>query len=321
MIVTLARNCLKRKLLLQKSKRIQTFFQICKKFSICKTDIGPLLNCSTNSLINDKSEMCCLLVDQFTGVFTTPDPNHIVTDPVSFFAHEHITDINQKMFLTDIELNEDIIIEAIHELFPNSAAGPDCVPSSLLTNCATELAPVLLLIFSHSLTHGVIPDSWKRAAVIPIYKSGDNTVPSNYRPISVICKVLERIIRKQICSFLDQNGCFNSTQHGFRSGRSCLSALLDVFDNIMHMLDNNPSVDMVYLDFSKAFDKVYQTTQPTSGGAVTVVSSCCANCVEPPRPRQWVPDLPFLGHADPLDGWRCCSQKRVMSRPIQVRQL
>ena len=70
--------------------------------------------------------------------------------------------------------------------------------------------------------------------------------------------------------------------------------------------------------------KRLQTTQPTSGGAVTVVSSCCANCVEPPRPQQWGPDLPFFGHAghaDPLDGWRCCSQKRVMSRPIQVRQL
>ena len=66
-----------------------------------------------------------------------------------------------------------------------------------------------------------------------------------------------------------------------------------------------------------------QTTQPTSGGAVTANSSC-ANCVEPPCPQQWVPDLPFFGHAghaDPLDGWRCCSQKRVMSRPIQVRQL
>ena len=71
------------------------FFSYAKKFSICKTDIGPLLNCSTNSLINDKYEMCCLLVDQFTGVFTTPDPNHIVTDPVSFFALEHITDNNQ----------------------------------------------------------------------------------------------------------------------------------------------------------------------------------------------------------------------------------
>ena len=57
-------------------------------------------------------------------------------------------------------------------------------------------------------------------------------------------------------SFLAAKGCFNDTQHGFRSGRSCLSALLDVFDNIMHMLDSDSTVDMVYLDFSKAFDKV-----------------------------------------------------------------
>ena len=82
--------------------------------------------------------------------------------------------------------------------------------------------------------------------------SGDKTVPSNYR----LCKVLEIIIRQQVFSFLDQKGCLNSTQHGIRPGRSCLSALLDIFDNIMHMLDINSSVDMVYLDFSKAFDKV-----------------------------------------------------------------
>ena len=53
-----------------------------------------------------------------------------------------------------------------------------------------------------------------------------------------------------------ERGCLNSIQHGFRPGRSCLSALLDVFDNIMHMLDSDSSVGMVYLDFSKAFDKV-----------------------------------------------------------------
>ena len=118
---------------------------------------------------------------------------------------------------------------------------------------------MLLLIFSHSLSHGVIPKSWKRAAIIQIYKSGDKTVPSHYRPISltsVICKVKEIIIRKLVFSFLDQKGCLNSTQHGFRHGHSCLSALLDVFDNIMHMFYGNSSVDMVYLDFSKAFDKV-----------------------------------------------------------------
>ena len=73
---------------------------------------------------------------------------------------------------------------------------------------------------------------------------------------SIISKVLERIIRKPVSSFIDKKGCLNSTQHGFRSGRSCLSALLSVFDDIMHMREDGGSVDMVYLDFSKAFDKV-----------------------------------------------------------------
>ena len=193
------------------------FFRYANKFSICKTNIGPFMNRDTNSLSNDKHEMCRLLVDQFTSVFTIPDPQQIISDPVSFFTHEPNSGINKSLSLTDIMLNEYIILEAMHELSPNSAAGQNCVPSSLLVNCATELAPVLLLIFSQTLSQGVIPKSWKGAAIIPIYKSGGKTVPSNYRPISltsVVCKVLERIIRKQVFSLLDQKGCLNSTQHG-----------------------------------------------------------------------------------------------------------
>ena len=57
-------------------------------------------------------------------------------------------------------------------------------------------------------------------------------------------------------TYLSDNELFNENQHSFRGGCSCLSALLDVFDNIMNMLGKDPSVDMVYLDFAKAFDKV-----------------------------------------------------------------
>ena len=71
----------------------------------------------------------------------------------------------------------------------------------------------------------------------------------------MICKVYERIIRKQAFSFLCDKNCLNDTQHGFRSGRSCLSALLDVYDDVMHMLNGVSIVDMVYPDFAKAFDK------------------------------------------------------------------
>ena len=134
------------------------FVRYAKKFSSCKTDIGPLMNHDTNSLSNDKHEMCRLLVDQFTSVFTIPDPQHIIIDPVSFFTHEPNTGIDKSLSLTDIMLNEDIIIKAIHELSPNSAAGPDCIPSSLLVNvlcyraCPCVIAYFFLTLFPMELS-------------------------------------------------------------------------------------------------------------------------------------------------------------------------
>ena len=96
--------------------------------------------------------------------------------------------------------------------------------------------------------------------IVPVYKSGEKSNPINYRPISltpILMKILERIVRKQVVQFLTDNNFLNSTQHGFREGRSCLSALLNVYDDIVHMIsDPSAVVDMIYLDFAKAFDKV-----------------------------------------------------------------
>ena len=104
-------------------------------------------------------------------------------------------------------LNEDILIEVIHKLSPSSAAGLDFVSSSLLVNYATELAHVLWQIFrSLFFDHFFFfPKSWKRFAIIPIYKFGDKIVPSNYRPISLtslIYEVLDNILEnKYFCAW------------------------------------------------------------------------------------------------------------------------
>ena len=93
---------------------------------------------------------------------------------------------------------------------------------------------------------------------VPLFLS-HTTREDDYRPISltsVLSEVIEKNIRQQVLTFLSHRGYLNNTQHGFRSGRSCLSALLDVYDNIMHMINNKSIIHMIYLDFSKAFDKV-----------------------------------------------------------------
>ena len=151
----------------------------------------------------------------------------IVHDPVSFFSCQSL---NPDKCLIDIEITEQIIIDSIQQLSSTCAAGPDGVPSSLLLKCAAELVPALKVMFSQSLTHGFIPSSLKRAAITPVFKLSNRTSPSNYRPMSLtstIIKVFERIIRKQVVGFMIRQVHLNNTQHGFRSGRSCLSALLD----------------------------------------------------------------------------------------------
>ena len=234
------------------------FFRFAKKTSMCSFEIGSLMNQVTETLTNDKQAMCELLLDHFNSVFTTPNSNKIVNNPITFFSIEELTN-DQLPLLTDINFSESLISEAIKELSANSTAGPDGRPASLPINCCAELTPILAIIFKESFTKGVIPMLFKRAAIVPIFMSGDKTQAYNYRPISltsVVCKVFERVIRKQVLSYLFEHNFLNKTQHGFRGERSCLLALLDAYDDIMHMISGGDIVDMVYLDFSKAFDKV-----------------------------------------------------------------
>ena len=162
--------------------------------------------------------------------------------------------------MNTITINEATITEAISEISGTSACGPDGMQASFFKNCSKEIVAPLIILFNKSLNEGVIPDVLKRAAILPVFKNGDRSIPANYRPISltpILMKIFERIARKQIVNFLSQLNIFNPTQHGFREGRSCLSALLGVYDDIMSSLsEGSECVDMVYLDFAKAFDKV-----------------------------------------------------------------
>ena len=93
----------------------------------------------------------------------------------------------------------------------------------------------------------------------PVFKKGAKTSPSNYRPISltsIICKILESLLRDGITAHLQANNVINASQHGFMSKRSCVSNLLQYLETLTSLVDEGHSVDVVYLDFAKAFDKV-----------------------------------------------------------------
>ena len=117
----------------------------------------------------------------------------------------------------------------------------------------------LYLIFQKSLSTGVLPVSWKEANVIALHKKGDKCVPNNYRPVSltsVVCKMLESIIKDELIRYFDQNRFFTACQHGFRPGYSCVTQLINVMEDWTYAIECGKSVDAIYLDFSKAFDHV-----------------------------------------------------------------
>ena len=115
------------------------------------------------------------------------------------------------------------------------------------------------MLFNKTLHEGVVPNDWKEANIVAIFKKGTRSDPGNYRPVSltsIVCKVLESLIRDVLVNYFNNCNLYSDSQHGFRQNRSCMTQLLEVMEELTLQLDNKHPVDMVYLDFRKAFDSV-----------------------------------------------------------------
>jgi hypothetical protein len=162
--------------------------------------------------------------------------------------------------LSNIIITPEDVNDAIDKQAAASAAGPDGIPAILIKKCKSALNPVLLSLFQHSMTTGQVPQLFRSAFVKPLLKSGNlKSDKTGFRPIaltSILCRTMERIIRIRIQNHLEDEGLLTEDQHGFRSGRSCLTQLLQHYDQVLSALEAGGNLDVVYLDYAKAFDKV-----------------------------------------------------------------
>ena len=114
------------------------------------------------------------------------------------------------------------------------------------------------MIFNLSFSSAKIPDSWKQADIIPLHKGAKNKC-DNYRPVSLTsipCEVCEKIVRQHLLDFWIHEDIFIPDQFAFMASKSCLSQLLTVFHDWSSSRNGGLSTDVVFLDFSKAFDSV-----------------------------------------------------------------
>jgi len=197
---------------------------------------------------DSSSESAEVLASAFSSVFVREPPGPLPQN-----------ESYNKEVINDMEISSSDIKKQLLKLNVFKSSGPDGVHPKLLKSLAYDekFVEAVTKLFVKCSETGVLPDIWKTASVVALFKKGVKSDPLNYRPVSltcILCKVYEKLVRAHLLTFLEER--ISKHQHGFVKGKSCLSNLLETFDNILDILDEGAPVDLLYFDFSKAFDTV-----------------------------------------------------------------
>ena len=195
---------------------------------------------------SDNSAIADMFAKHFESVYSAASPSlatYVNTNPP----------LNE----TDMSISIGEIYSEIEDLSVNEGPGDDGIPPIFLKKCKFILSRPLYIIFNRSLTDGHFPSAWKSSIVSPIHKSGARSDIKNYRPISmlnIMGKLFEAIVAKKISTLT--NSTLSLEQHGFMSGRSTATNLAVFCNFVSRVLDDWRQVDVIYTDFTKAFDRV-----------------------------------------------------------------
>ena len=226
----------------------KSFWKYVKKRTGVRSSIADLRK-NDGTMATDNMEKAEIFNKFFASVFTKENEDSIPNLSERTFEEE----------LSDFKIYEEQTMELLMNLKPWKSMGPDKVHPYLLKRMATAFATPLTSIFRKSITEGRVPKDWKNACVIPIFKKGSKNLAQNYRPVSltsIACKMMEKLIRRNIISHLNKFDLICDQQYGFRNKRSCVLQLLELMESWTEMMDDQIPFDTVYLDFSKAFDSV-----------------------------------------------------------------
>ena len=262
------RNALKS--LIRKSKK-QYLHEKCVQFKQDSRKLWQLVNKVIGKTSNKRASIDCLKVNNILKY----DPGSITKEFSEFFStigekyansmennsHEinnylhKIENCPRTMYLTPTTIPE--IKSLIKNLPPKTSSGCDDISNTLLKKLAPALLEPLTIIFNKSLIEGTFPERMKLADVVPLFKTKDQQLPTNYRPISMlltISKLLEKVMYTRTYNFLEITGQLYQSQYGFRKGHSCENAVSELVSSIIKGKQEGHYTIATFIDLSKAFD-------------------------------------------------------------------
>ena len=246
--ITKKKNKVEKDIVKYRTANPKMFYRFINNARATRSKVGPLKD-EKGEVIIDPKEQAEQLNKYLASVFTKS------SDGPPTLERE-----KEGCGIENFVMTEETVKKVIEGLDENAAAGPDGIPPLLVKELKEELVQPLTALFKASVEQGRIPDEWRLAVVTPIYKNkGKKSDPCNYRPVSltnVIGKVMERVVKEQLTTYLEKNKLISEAQHGFRHGRSPQTNLIEFLNETTKWLDEGRAFDILYLDFEKAFDKV-----------------------------------------------------------------
>ena len=211
------------------------------------TGVAPLKN-KYGFIHSASSSKVKILNGQFVSAYTRDDKTKMPTKGPS--PHPSMTKI-------------DVQSKGVHKLLSDfkthKATGPDSMPVFILKTAADQLAPVLTRLLQYSIDTGEVPPDWKNAFIVLISKKDEKHIPLNYRWVSltsIVCKVLEHIVHSSVMRHFVKHRILTDKQHGYRAKRSCETQLISAIQKIARRMTGKGQMDVILLNFAKAFDKV-----------------------------------------------------------------
>jgi hypothetical protein len=265
------KQCKHNKALKQKFKQLSKEYETAVKewhnnteSNICNNPSSKKFYKYVKQKIKSKAPVPPLYDDQDNLVMSDSNKANLFN---SFFQHVFTQDDGRKTDQTTkkvIEMNNydityDEILDAVYNSKDKISRTPDKIPMYFIKRVLGPILKPLLFLFNSFLKFNFVPEQWKQAIVIPIFKKGNRNRVQNYRPISLtssFCRIFESIMSKRILSHLQTNSLLSSKQFGFLPNKSTYSNLLSCYHKWLISFSSNITTNVIYTDISKAFDTV-----------------------------------------------------------------
>ena len=228
-------------------------------WNIAKQVYGSTVKKSIPTLIEDgeqystTDEKANILAKYFASQSKKPDvPENYITP--------EIPPDNEANTLQNLTVTEEEVYTVLRKLKTGKAGGPDNLNNELLKMTARSITPSMTLLFNRILSTGIYPDVWKQANISPVFKKGDRQKKKNYRPVSLLSstgKVLERLVFNKVYDYCKNNDLLTWRNSGYKNMDSTTNRLIYIVNKIYKHMDNKEDTCLVFLDQSKAFDRIH----------------------------------------------------------------